>query len=197
MFSRTTIASSINRPMHSDSAINVRKLSVKPMALSTMKVAITEIGSVRPVMIVERQLCRNRNTISTVSRPPSRIVRLTLSSEALMPSALDQIRRISTSSGRRFLSSSRAASMPLPTSMMLEPCTRNTERPMAGSPLTRASEVRSSSPSTISATCERYTGVLATCATMIAPKASGDFSRPSTRTRRSSVSVLMLPAGRS
>ena len=32
MFSRTTIASSIRRPMHSDSAISVRKLSVKPNA---------------------------------------------------------------------------------------------------------------------------------------------------------------------
>ena len=30
MFSRTTIASSISRPMHSDSAIIVMKLSVKP-----------------------------------------------------------------------------------------------------------------------------------------------------------------------
>ena len=32
MFSRTTIASSIRRPMHSDSAISVRKLIVKPNA---------------------------------------------------------------------------------------------------------------------------------------------------------------------
>ena len=32
MFSRTTIASSISRPMHSDSAISVRKFSVKPNA---------------------------------------------------------------------------------------------------------------------------------------------------------------------
>ena len=46
-----------------------------------MNVAITAIGSVRPVMTVLRQLCRNRNTISTVSAAPSRIVlftRLTL-----------------------------------------------------------------------------------------------------------------------
>ena len=66
MFSRTTMASSMRRPMHSDSAISVRKLSVKPNAYSAMNVAITAIGSVRPVMIVLRQLCRNRNTISTV-----------------------------------------------------------------------------------------------------------------------------------
>ena len=77
MFSRTTIASSMSRPMHSDSAISVRKLSEKPNAYSAMKVAITAIGSVRPVMTVLRQLCRNRNTMSTVSAAPSRIVLLT------------------------------------------------------------------------------------------------------------------------
>ena len=63
MFSRTTIASSMSRPMHSDSAISVRKLSVKPNTYTAMKVAITEIGSVSPVMIVLRQECRNRNTM--------------------------------------------------------------------------------------------------------------------------------------
>ena len=52
MFSRTTMASSISRPMHSDSAISVMKLSEKPNAYSAMNVAITEIGSVRPVMTV-------------------------------------------------------------------------------------------------------------------------------------------------
>ena len=81
MFSRTTMASSIRRPMHSDSAISVRKLSEKSNAYSAMKVVITAIGSVSPVMIVLRQLCRNRNTISTVRAAPSRIVlftRLTL-----------------------------------------------------------------------------------------------------------------------
>ncbi len=88
-----------------------------------MKVAITEIGNVRPVMMVERQLCRNRNTISTVSAAPSKMVRLTLSSESLMPSAFDQISRISTSVGSRLARSARATSMPLPTSMMLLPCT--------------------------------------------------------------------------
>ncbi len=72
MFSRTTMASSMSRPMHSDSAISVRKLSVKPKAYSAMNVAITAMGSVRPVMIVLRQLCRNRKTISTVRPAPSR-----------------------------------------------------------------------------------------------------------------------------
>ena len=77
MFSRTTIASSISKPMHSDSAISVIMLSVKPHAYNAMNVAITAIGSVSPVMTVLRQECRNRNTIKTVSSAPSIIVSLT------------------------------------------------------------------------------------------------------------------------
>jgi len=57
--------------MHSDSAISVRKLSVNPNAYRAMKVATTDSGSVRPVITVLRQLCRNRNTISTVRSAPS------------------------------------------------------------------------------------------------------------------------------
>ena len=48
-----------------------------------MNVAITAIGSVRPVITVLRQLCRNRNTISTVRNPPSTIVCLTRSTARL------------------------------------------------------------------------------------------------------------------
>ena len=43
------------------------------------KVPISAIGSVRPVMTVERQEFRNRNTISTVSSAPSISVRRTFS----------------------------------------------------------------------------------------------------------------------
>ena len=74
MFSRTTMASSISRPMHSDSAISVRKFSVKPNMYTAMKVAITEIGSVSPVMMVLRHECRKRNTMKTVRSAPSTIV---------------------------------------------------------------------------------------------------------------------------
>ena len=42
---------------------------------------ITAIGSVSPVMIVLRQLCRNRKTIATVSSAPSISVVLTPESE--------------------------------------------------------------------------------------------------------------------
>ena len=42
---------------------------------------ITAIGKVSPVMMVLRQLCRNRNTIAIVNSAPSISVCLTPSSE--------------------------------------------------------------------------------------------------------------------
>ena len=53
--------------MHRLSAIIVMKFSVKPKAYTAMKLLITAMGSVSPVMMVLRQLCRNRNTMATVS----------------------------------------------------------------------------------------------------------------------------------
>ena len=49
---------------------------------------ITAIGSVSPVMMVERQLCRNRNTMAMVSSAPSPSVFLTPSSECSTQSEL-------------------------------------------------------------------------------------------------------------
>ena len=86
MFSRTTIASSISRPIASERPISVSTLSVKPKARMTMKPATTETGSVRPVITVERQEFRNRNTIRTVSRPPISIVTFTSSTDSRMKS---------------------------------------------------------------------------------------------------------------
>ena len=43
------------------------------------KVPITEIGKVRPVITVERQEFKNKNTIKTVNKAPSIKVRFTLS----------------------------------------------------------------------------------------------------------------------
>ena len=71
MFSRTTIASSIRMPMASDRPSSDIVFSVKPNASTATNEAMTETGSARPVMTVERQEFRNRNTISTVSSAPS------------------------------------------------------------------------------------------------------------------------------
>ena len=67
MFSRTTIASSIRMPIASDRPSSDIVFSVKPNASTATNDAITETGSARPVMTVERQEFRKRNTVSTVS----------------------------------------------------------------------------------------------------------------------------------
>ena len=56
-------------------------LMVKPSMYMNKNVPIKAIGSVRPVMMVERQELRNKNTINTVSTAPSISVRLTLSTD--------------------------------------------------------------------------------------------------------------------
>ena len=71
MFSRTTMASSISKPTHRDKAIRVTMLMVKPSHCMNMNVPMSEIGKVRPVITVERQELRNKNTISTVRIAPS------------------------------------------------------------------------------------------------------------------------------
>ena len=55
MFSRTTMASSINKPTHRLRAISVMVLIVKPKMYMNKNVPIKAIGSVRPVMTVLRQ----------------------------------------------------------------------------------------------------------------------------------------------
>ena len=60
MFSRTTIASSISRPIASDNAISVSVFSVIPRKYMMMNDEITEMGSVSPVITVERQEFRKQ-----------------------------------------------------------------------------------------------------------------------------------------
>ena len=59
MFSRTTMASSISTPMASDSPSRLMKFSVKPHSHTAMNAVMTEVGSDRPVISVERQELRN------------------------------------------------------------------------------------------------------------------------------------------
>ena len=66
----------------------VMKFSVKPKAYTAMKLEITAIGKVRPVMMVLRQLCKNKNTMATVSNAPSTSVCLRPVSEPLTQSLL-------------------------------------------------------------------------------------------------------------
>ena len=60
MFSRTTIASSINKPIASDSASSVIVFNVKLNTHMMKNAEMIDTGSVRPVMTVERHEFRNR-----------------------------------------------------------------------------------------------------------------------------------------
>ena len=70
MFSRTTIASSMRSPTARESAIIVMTLSDIPRSFMTRNDDITEIGSVRPVITVERQELMKQKTIRIVRMPP-------------------------------------------------------------------------------------------------------------------------------
>ena len=84
MFSRTTMASSIRSPIASESAISVITLSVIPMKFMTMNEEMTEIGSVSPVITVERQELRKQKTMKIVSMPPRTRVLTTSSTDSRM-----------------------------------------------------------------------------------------------------------------
>ncbi len=84
MFSRTTIASSIRRPMASDSAISVSVLIVMFRKYMTMNDEMTEMGSVSPVMTVDRQELRKRKTMTMVRKPPSNSVLYTSATDSRM-----------------------------------------------------------------------------------------------------------------
>jgi len=106
-------------------------------------------------MIVLRQLCRNRKTMSTVSAAPSMIVCLTPSTLFSTVSADEKVMRRSTSEGNRFFNDSTAALTLLPVSMMLASYAFWMSIVIDDWPFTRANDVSSFSPSTTSATCDR------------------------------------------
>ena len=59
--------------------MSVIMLMVKPNMLMNQNVPINEMGSVKPVMTVERHEFKNKNTMRMVSSAPSMRVRRTLS----------------------------------------------------------------------------------------------------------------------
>ena len=74
-------------------------LIVKPNRYMNRNVPISAIGSVRPVMTVERHEFRNRKTISTVSAAPSKRVRLTFATETRIERELSRLTSTLTPGG--------------------------------------------------------------------------------------------------
>ena len=71
-------------PMASERPISVSTFSVKPKNRIAMNAATTEIGSVSPVITVDRQEFRKRKTMKTVRRPPRTSVTWTSSIDSRM-----------------------------------------------------------------------------------------------------------------
>ena len=99
MFSRTTMASSMSSPIASERAISVSMFSVMLRKYMTMNAEMTEMGSVRPVMTVDRQELRNRKTMNTVSRAPSTSVIWTSATASRMKFEVSRTIWISTPAG--------------------------------------------------------------------------------------------------
>jgi len=87
-----------------------------------MKLEITAIGSVSPVMMVLRHECRNRKTIAIVSSAPSISVWRSPVSEPLTKSLAAKMVTSSTSGGMVFFSSSIAPLIASPVATMFESC---------------------------------------------------------------------------
>ena len=179
MFSRTTIASSINMPIASDRPISVSTFSVKPNACIAMNAATTEIGSVRPVMTVERHEFRNRNTMNTVSRPPRIIVTCTSSIDSRMNVESSRTTCSVTPCGISACSFATAARMPSATDTVFAPDCFCTSSVSAGRSSMNARFFASSMPSTTRATSRtrmvapstRLIGMLPICAA-VRPRAA-------------------------
>ncbi len=182
MFSRTTMASSMRRPMASDSAMSVITLSVMPRKYMAMNEEMTEMGRVRPVMTVERQELRKQKTISTVSSPPSRSVLVTSWTESRIMMDPSRTIWISTEGGSsvRSLAISLLTASTTPTVLDLD-CLK-TSRTTAGTPSMSASVRCSSTPSRTSATWPRVTGTPARWLTTMEPKPETSRGFPAMRT---------------
>ena len=187
----------MSRPTHKDSAINVIMLMVKPNIFMNKNVPISAIGRVRPVMTVDRQEFRNRNTMSTVSAAPSISVRRTFSTDTRICREPSVICSRRTPGGSCFCISARVLIRPSTTAMVFSSCDFCTFSNSVRSPLYRARLSTSWAPSATRATCSTRTGAPFLRATMMRPKSSGRCMRASIWMTRSCSLERMLPTGRS
>ena len=197
MFSRTTMASSISRPTQRLRAISVIILIVKPKACMNKKVPMMEIGSVSPVMTVERQELRNKKTISTVRKAPSISVRRTLSTATRMGREASSTGSSVTPAGASAAMSLSVRFRPSTTSMVFSSCAFCTVSSSVRWPLRSASVSVSCAPSLIWATWPSVMAVPPRRATMSCAKSSGRCTRASILTVRSCASDRTAPRGRS
>ena len=195
MFSRTTIASSMRMPIASERPSSDIVFSVKPKAQTATNEAITETGSARPVITVERHEFRNRNTTRTVRSAPSISAPWTSATELATRGPASRAVISSTPAGSvALIRSTCFATRPL-TSVALYPSALMMSMPTAARPLKSAAVRGSSVPSRASATSPSRTSRPLRCVTTSCAKSAGVSSRPLSRIVRSSSEPLSRPTG--
>jgi|GEM_PF-6661841 len=96
-------------------------LMVKPNRYMNRNVPISAIGSVSPVITVERHEFRNRNTIRMVSAAPSNSVRLTFATETRIERELSRLTSTRMPGGVTPFASASAFCSPSTTPMVFSP----------------------------------------------------------------------------
>ena len=172
IFSRTTMASSINKPIHNANANSVIILIEKPNVHIAANVPNSEMGKVNPVIMVERHEPKNNQTINTAKIAPSIKVRTTLVSEPRILRELSATTVMVTPAGKVWLISASRALVLSTTSMTLASEVLMISMATANSPSCSEADLASAWPSITCATCDRYTGLARPllprfCATMI------------------------------
>ncbi len=195
MFSRTTIASSMRMPIASDSPKSDMVFKVKPNTQTLTNEASTLTGSASPVMTVDRQELRNRNTTSTVSSAPWTSASSTL--RTARRTRVPASRTISSraSAGSRCRSRATSSATLALTWVVLVPFAFSTSMPTASRPLNCAAVRCSLVPSNTSATSPSSMFRPPREVTTRWPKSAGVSRRPRRRMLRSSCGVFSRPTG--
>ena len=197
MFSITTMASSIRRPIDRVSASIVITLKVNPSALMTAKVPTMAVGSAAAETSVERQLRRKRSTTSTARTPPTIMSSCTEEIDARMNCAPSTTvaRRLPAGSwrldGRERLLDGLGDADGVRARLL------RTTSPMALVPPSCAEERASAGPSSTCATCPSRTGTPPGLATTSARSASTERASPASLTDRSTPGSRVRPPGTS
>ena len=152
MFSRTTIASSIRIPIASDRPRRDIVFSVKPKIASGTNDVSTDTGSARPVITVDRQELRNRNTTRTVSNAPSTNASSTLRTEWRTRSPASRTTSSLVPAGSVFCSCAMRALTRSATAVVLYSRDLTMSNPIACVPLNSAADVGSAAPACTIAT---------------------------------------------
>ena len=171
------------------------KFRVKPNMWIAIKLLITDMGNVSPVITVLRHDFKNKNTTATVNTAPSISVRFNPFSESFTQSLVALIKRNSTSGGKRLRTSSSASFTASPTATILASCCLNISKLIARWPSIRAMLSASRSRSIIVPTSASVRIKAPRRATTNLENSCTSRTRPWMRTIVSSTGLANKPTG--